>query len=298
MAAGRDEPPAVARWRVSRALRRARLDAGLIQGEVARRLAWSLSKVQRIESGDVAVSITDLRALLGIYDVDDEARIQRLAKDAAVSRRQRWAIPAEYRDHLTPGLRHLLQFEAQATVIRAYQPFLVPGPMQTPAMAEHLLNGFDKSLSEQDRKVRFDVRMMRGKRIAEALDAPTYLLMLDAALLSRVVGNRAMMADQLESLAESAQRPNVHVRIVKQADGAEVGMLGPFTILNLGDEPDEAVLYREAYTNDGIAKDSDTVDYYRTRFEEVWHRCHTSEESLGLIRGEGASLRASMIRDP
>ena len=64
MTAGFGEHPAVARRRVRLALRKARRSAGLNQGDVADRLGWSLSKAQRIEAGEVAVSITDLRALV------------------------------------------------------------------------------------------------------------------------------------------------------------------------------------------------------------------------------------------
>lgn len=299
MGATHDEPPAVARQRVRRALRRARLGTGLIQGDVAKRLGWSLSKVQRIESGEVTVSVTDLRALLQIYGVEDATTVEQLARDAAIARRQRWWIAPEHRDHLTQGLRQLLQFEAEATTIRAYQPFTFPGVLQTPAMAEHLLGYFDKSLTDEDRKVRFDVRMLRAKRIIGQAGAPTYLLMLDEAAIKREIGGRAVMAEQLEAVAEAAQRPNVHIRIVKLAQGVAVGMMGAFVVLDLtDDDAEDAVLYREAYTTDSVTHDVETVAHYRAAFEATWPRCYDQTDSLRLIRAEAAALRASLIRDP
>jgi transcriptional regulator with XRE-family HTH domain len=299
MGATHDEPPAVARQRVRRVLRKARLSTGLIQGDVASRLGWSLSKVQRIESGEVGVSVTDLRALLQVYGVEDNTAVEQLVRDAAISRRQRWWIPPEYRDHLTQGLRQLLQFEAEATTIRAYQPFIFPGVLQTPAMAEHLLGHFDKSLTEEDRKVRFDVRMLRAKRITGADDAPTYLLMLDEAAIKRETGGRAVMAEQLEAVADAARLPNVHIRIVKLAQGVPMGMMGAFVVLDLTDDDSEdAVLYREAYATDSVTHDVDTVAYYRAAFEAMWPRCYDQADSLRLIRAEAAALRAALIRDP
>jgi transcriptional regulator with XRE-family HTH domain len=299
MGAAKEEPPAVARQRVRRALRKARLNTGLVQVDVARRLNWSLSKVQRIESGDVGVSVTDLRALLGVYGVDDEAAIEQLARDAAISRRQRWSVPAAYREHLPAGLRQLIQFEDQAVVIRAYQPFIIPGVLQTPATAEYLLSWFDKSLTEEDRKVRFDVRMLRAKRITESAGAPVYLLMLDEAVLSRETGGRAVTAEQLETVVELAQRPNIHLRIVRLAQGGTVGMLGAFTVLDLsGDDDEDAVLYQESYSADQVIHDREIVAYYRARFEDLWPRCYDEPDSLRLIRAAAAAMRASLIRDP
>ena len=298
MGAAKEEPPAVARQRVRRALRKARLAEGLVQGEVARRLNWSLSKVQRIESGDVGVSVTDLRALLGIYGIQDGAVLEQLTRDAAISRRQRWSVPAEYREHLTPGLRQLIQFEDQATAIRAYQPFIFPGVMQTPATAQYLLSRFGGILTEEDRKVRFDVRMQRAKRIIDNGRAPTYLLMLDEAALSREVGGRAITAEQLEASLELAQRPNIHIRIVKLSEGATVGMLGPFTVLDLSrDDSEDAVLYREAYGTDAVDHDPGVVAYYRAQFEAVWPHCYDEADSIRLVRAAAAGMRASMIRD-
>ncbi|HET6530843.1 MAG TPA: helix-turn-helix transcriptional regulator, partial [Actinoplanes sp.] len=106
------------------ALRRARESTGLSQGAVAQRVRWSLSKIQRIEAGDVTVSGTDLRALLDLYGVTDSEEIEQLTEEARISRRQRWWTAPEYREHLTPGTLQLLQFEAEATAIRAYQPVL------------------------------------------------------------------------------------------------------------------------------------------------------------------------------
>src|SRR2546430_9024966 len=66
-----DDTPAVARRRVRLALRRAREDKRLTQTQVAEAMEWSLSKVMRIESGEVSVSPTDLRALLPLLGVTD-----------------------------------------------------------------------------------------------------------------------------------------------------------------------------------------------------------------------------------
>ena len=60
----RVDPPAVARRRVWMALRRAREVKGYTQGQVAEEMEWSLSKVMRIEKGEVSISVSDLRALM------------------------------------------------------------------------------------------------------------------------------------------------------------------------------------------------------------------------------------------
>lgn len=64
--------PAVARRRVRLALREAREAAVHTQSEVAEEMEWSLSKVIRIENGDVSITPNDLRPLLAFLEVRDK----------------------------------------------------------------------------------------------------------------------------------------------------------------------------------------------------------------------------------
>jgi len=287
------EPPAVARQRVRRALRKARQATDLSQGDVAKRLGWSLSKMQRIEGGEVGVSATDLRALLGVYGVVDADEIERLTEGARASRRQRWSVAPEHRDHLTPGLRDLLQFESEATAIRVYQPLLIPGIVQTPALADVILGWWDRSLSDEDRRVRYDVRMLRRKHVIERAGAPEFLLILDESVIMRRVGGAKIMAEQLEDLVEVAQQPNVRIRIVPLDRGARVGNVGSYQIMSLGDD-DDVALYREALDRDSVTYDQDENDIYREVFEKLWEQSFSEAATLRAITAEAARLRSSL----
>src|SRR5689334_6603939 len=112
--------PAVARRRVRLALRSAREAKQLTQTEIARAMDWSLSKVMRIEKGEVNVSSSDLKLLLEHLEVRDPDHVRQLLDDARLSRQQRWAIDQADRDHLTPAMLELIQYEAEATAIRYF----------------------------------------------------------------------------------------------------------------------------------------------------------------------------------
>src|SRR5215471_17337247 len=86
-----DNPsPAVQRRRLRTELRRARLDAGLTQEQVATAMDWSLSKLIRIENGSVGISTNDLRAILNHYKIADEARVSELLLLARAARERSW----------------------------------------------------------------------------------------------------------------------------------------------------------------------------------------------------------------
>ncbi|MFC7530768.1 helix-turn-helix domain-containing protein [Actinoplanes sp. GCM10030250] len=287
------EPPAVARRRVRFALRGHRQAVDLNQTEVAHRLGWSLSKVQRIESGEVGVSVTDLRALLQVYEVDDTDEIQRLVEDSKVSRRQRWYEAPEYRRHVTKSLRQLLQFESEATAIYAFQPVLVPGQLQTPAFAEAVLSWWkDKKLSDDDRRVRHDVRMLRRRQIFERVDGPDYHLILDESVVMRRTGGPQIMAEQLEALESVSRLPQMRIRVLPLSEGALGGAIGPFQILQLGpDLTEDSVLYRESFNRDNVTHDAAEIHFHHEVFEELWAQCLDEQASRLIMHAELASLR-------
>lgn len=73
-----DASPVVQRRRLRLELKQARQEAGLTQELVAEQMDWSLSKLIRIETGAVGISMNDLTALLRLYNVKDPKRVRAL----------------------------------------------------------------------------------------------------------------------------------------------------------------------------------------------------------------------------
>jgi transcriptional regulator with XRE-family HTH domain len=289
-------PPAVARHRVRLALRRAREARGLTQQYVAATLEWSLSKVNRIESGDVNVSSTDLQAMLRLFEVTDPDRVQQLLAEARQARsRGWWWEKPHYRENLTPGILALMQYEMGASEIRVFHPTLVPGLLQTHDYAEYVLNFWANELTEAERDTRLEIRMWRREQALMRPDPPNYLVILDESVMSRHVGGPQIMSEQLNELAALAGKPHITVRIMPFADAAVLTMLGPFIIFDLGDD-DSEVLYREGHLLDELNEEPTTVRRYRKYFDQMWGRCMTRNESLRQIECSAAGMSSSIDR--
>ena len=293
MAVGFEEHPAVFRRRVRMALRKARSEAGISQGDVAERLAWSLSKVQRIEIGEVTVSVTDLRALADLYGGFTPEQFAGLVAAARIARRSRWSIAPEYRESLTPAMIDLMGYEAHARRIDVYQPVLVPGVLQTSEMADFILGYWQGVLNPEQGRIRHEVRMLRRSQVIERGDAPAYRLVLDESVLSRVIGGRALMAEQLQALEKFAEMSRVHIRVLPLAEGGLMGLLGPFTLVELDDD---AVIYRETWSTDEIVDDPKAVADHSGYFAAMWENALNEEASLRLIRARAADLASQLDR--
>jgi transcriptional regulator with XRE-family HTH domain len=234
------QTPEYMRRRLRVELKQARQAAGFTQKDVAKALEWSPSKIIRIEAGEVAVTPTDLRVLLDHYGVRDKRRIDDLIVLARASRKQPWN---DYRDVYTPQSLTLFGYEPSASIIREFEPLVVPGLLQTEEYARAILvDTYGKDKETLDRVV--EARLER-QELLDRNPPPEMFFILDEAVIRRAVGGIGVMRRQLNQLGALGSRPNISIQIVPFTVGAHFGLRGPFTILEFPDPNDDDLLYLE-----------------------------------------------------
>jgi transcriptional regulator with XRE-family HTH domain len=283
------ESPAAARRRLRVALRRAREAKGLTQRQVADELDWSMSKVNRIESGEVTITSTDLQALLRLLDVTDPDRVADLTAAGRAARRRGWWDRPDYREHLTSAMTQSVQFETEATEIRSFQPTLIPGVLQTRDYAKTILTAWGKELADADVAARLEVRMQRREQLFSRPDPPTYLLILDESVPMRGIGGPRVMSEQLYDLLDMIRSGRVTVRVLPLASAA-IYAIGLFTIYANDDE--DIALYVEAELGDDVIYASDRIRQHRQTFERLWNLSLSVEQSIHLIDARASTLRS------
>jgi transcriptional regulator with XRE-family HTH domain len=289
--------PAVARHRLRLALRRRREATGRTQGDIAKSLDWSLSKLQRIEAGENSISTTDLQALLGQLKVTDPAVISTLVAQAKAARgRSRWDQP-RYRDQLTPATKALLDFEAVAVSIRNFQMMYIPGILQTPEVAAAMLHPWIAEVSDFDHAARLEVRLQRRAYVLERPDRPTYQLVLDESVLHRDVGGPTIYANQLRHLLGQSRQGLIQLRIAPFKVVPRIALNFPFTVLTMDtDEEEDSVVYRENQQADEIIQAPDRVHRHLHAFDQLWQQSFSQDASERLIEARASYLLASLDR--
>jgi hypothetical protein len=121
----------------------------------------------------------------------------------------------------------------------------VPGLLQTEDYARtvhraQLIDGRDEDI---DRLVR--VRMAR-QELLTAEDAPQVWLVINEAVLRRLVGGPDVMRAQLQRLAEAATLPKVTIQVVPFSAGAHPAMVGGFILLSFPSDPNIAYVEYQA----------------------------------------------------
>ena len=234
------ESPTIQRGRLRAELRRARREAGLTQEQVADAMEWSLSKVIRIEGGTVSVSITDLRALLGHYQVTDPEEIDSLVRLARAARERSWAN--EYKEIISPQYLSYIEYENAASIIRQFEPLLIPSLLQTEEYMRALLDDFAATQSRKDALVQL---RLRRQELLEQEQQPDLHFVMDEAAVRRQVGGPDAARRQLGHLVTMAGRDNITIEIVPFSAGYHPGMRGPLVLFEFPDPRDNDVLYLE-----------------------------------------------------
>lgn len=293
------DSPAAARRRVRLFLRHAREQKGLTQSQVAEEMEWSLSKVMRIESGEVTIAPNDLRPLLAYLDVSDKAVVDRLVEDVRISRRRRqaWWDEPEFRETLTVALRQLAQFESDAVAARYFQGVVFPGRLQTPAYAAAILDKYRDELTEEQIKMRLDARMRRRTAFLSGKKSTVFAL-LDQSVLHREVGGAGVLAEQISELLNLVRQKRLIVRVVPFSLDGPLPLYGSYELLHLDDQDDEnALMYRETSGDrDEIVEDRAVIKRHRELFELLWANAldeRSSERFMAdrvrALTGEGGS---------
>jgi transcriptional regulator with XRE-family HTH domain len=280
--------PAVQRRRLKTELRRARQQAGLTQEQVAVAMEWSLSKVIRIEAGTVGISANDLKALLGLYNLQGPAEVDNLLTLARAGRERPWQNV--YKDVASARLLQFIEFEAAASVTRNFQPLIVPGLLQTTDYARVMLRQLKGDLSDARIDALVDVRMRR-QELLDRDDAPLLFFVLDEAAARRVVGGTQVMRRQLDRLTELAARPRITVEVLPFSAGAYPALNGSFVIQEFPDSADADVLYQEGPQGEEIrSDDQELITHYREIFEELRNLSLSPQDSLSFLNGLAKDL--------
>ncbi|HEX3284079.1 MAG TPA: helix-turn-helix transcriptional regulator [Mycobacterium sp.] len=285
------DSPAVARRRVRLALRAARLAKKLTQSQVARAMDWSLSKVIRIEKGEVNVSPSDLKVLLEHLDVTDPGTVEGLLDDVRLSRSERWTVSTDDREHMTPAMIELVQFESEASTVRYYNHLVVPGVLQTRAYAEAIFANYPTDFDPGTVEARVALRERRRGLISRK-NGPEYLVLLDESVLMRVLGNSRAMAEQIELLLRLVSETKTQIRVLPLAGVTKLFFLGPFTIVDL-EEGQSTLFYREtAGGGDEVVHDPADVERHRRTFDQMWALALSREETAETLARQARKFRA------
>jgi hypothetical protein len=255
----RQAGPTVVRMLLGARLRRLRLAAGISREHAGTTIRASESKISRLELGRTGFKsrdVSDLLALYGVSDGDEQAILLGLATQANLA--GWWQ---SYSDVVPAWFEPYLGLEQAASVIRGYEVQFIPGLLQTADYARAVIRLAD-GLSEADADHRVTLRMHR-QQVLHRARPPHVWAVIDEAVLRRPIGGRAVMRGQVEHLAKMSLRGHVTIQLLPFSAGGHPAAGGPVTLLRFPEALLPDVVYTEqldsaVYLN----KPADTLHYW------------------------------------
>jgi transcriptional regulator with XRE-family HTH domain len=275
----RSHSPLLRARRLALELTRRREAAGLTRDEVTRRLEWANSTLFRIETGRTKPQPRSVRELLDLYGVTGSQK-EGLIQLAREARQPGWWY--SFRDVLPDPYEVYIGLEADAAVIRAFQPLVVPGFLQTPDYARAMIRSGPQELESDEVDRRLHVRMARQQVLRQA-HRPRLWAVLDEAALHRTVGSKTIMREQLMHLASMADAGKATIQIIPFSCGAHAGTTGPFVILSFAQPTDPNVVYLETIPNGIYLEHTSDIEAYMIAFDHLLTAALDPDDSISLI---------------
>jgi transcriptional regulator with XRE-family HTH domain len=268
--------PSVRSRQVSALLRTLREDLGLSGAEVANALGMSPSKISRIETGARGLRVEDVAAMLGHYKVPEQKRAQILDQVRKAEERGWW----ESQGLGLPELwQALINFESRATRIQNFEALFVPGLLQTDEYTEAIIRSINKTLSQVE--LTNLVASRRARQAVLGTRKLQFLAIIDESAIRRPIAESGVMRRQLRHLVDTADRPNVTVRVVPLQRGPYAGLRGPFAILEFEDEP--SLVYTENQVTSMFLDEKEDIAAYRVALGNILNEALEPAESAELI---------------
>lgn len=260
-------------------LRAHRTAQGWTQADVAAKVAFSESLIAQVETCRKSATPDLAKALDRVFQTPGFSESQQPDEWAPgtfgrlVKRLRNMPFPASFRSFAT--------HEAEAVALNTYQHSLVPGLLQTEDYARAVLatrpNAADDETDEQ-----VAGRLAR-QRVLFRDDPPAPMLwaLIDEGVLYRPVAPPPAMFEQLMHLVEFSRRPNISIQVVPYTAGGHTGLLGAFSVAELGNR--DAIVFVEDIADGRVFEDDITLSRVTLRFKSLQSEALPKGASRDLI---------------
>jgi transcriptional regulator with XRE-family HTH domain len=232
--------PVIQRRQLAAMLREGRQRAQVTIERVAEHLLCSPAKISRMETGQRAASLRDVRDLCALYEISDDLRDQMM--DLARQSRER-AWWAEY--ELPTPYANYVALEAAATRFQFFRSSVVPGIMQTERYAYDVIAAYFSPVDPMIVRRLTTARMQRQERFYQRDPLPEVHVVLDEAVLHRAVGGPEVMSEQLTRILDLTKLPETTVQVVPFSAGGHAAIECTFIVLFFEDDSRPRVVYVE-----------------------------------------------------
>ncbi|MFD3332582.1 helix-turn-helix domain-containing protein [Streptomyces sp. NPDC058700] len=264
------------------ALRALRQASGKEAKAVARSAVMSTAKLSKIENGRVAPATADVERILTALDVSPEIKAEYLAvARAQATEATAWRLFRRMGYHKKQ--EQIRALESSMTLLRLFQPSLVPGLLQTPEYIRGVLE--PKGLMDEQLSRTVSARIERQRVLYDTSKA-LHFVVTEPVLRWRLL-SPAMMAGQLDRIVSVSRLPNVEVRVVP-LDAPQRDVPGHSFVIR-----DDRVVTVETTHAEVVVTDPRDVSLYVEKFDRFASVSLAGDAMRDLVEG----IRDAFLRE-
>ncbi|MQY21225.1 helix-turn-helix domain-containing protein [Nocardia macrotermitis] len=239
--------------------------AGLNRQQVQDATKISDVTLYRIEEAVTRPQQRTLLALMDLYRANDAERelLTSLFKD---STKRGLLLP--YHHDLPEPYNTYISLEDQAEQLRAFEPLVIPGLLQTEQYAHALIAESDSEAGAEKIDSYVRSRLDRQQRLGGERPLKLWAI-IDEPAIRRIVGSSDITRAQLRRLVQAATLPNVTVQIIPFDSGGHPGMRGSFALMDFPEAEGPEVVYLDTMAGQIFVEEQGQVKRYNEQFVQL-----------------------------
>jgi hypothetical protein len=222
-----------------------------------------------------------VKALLIAYGVTDVREIDTFLSLAREASKPGWWH--RYGDALPDWFKVAVGLEESASLIRAYEPQVVPGLLQTEAYARAITKASFPAETQEESERRVALRLARQDLLKRPAP-PDYWVVLEETVLCRPIGGPEVMREQIKYLIEAAARSNITIQVLPFTAGWHPAMYGMFNIFRFPDDGMPDIVYSEALTSATYLNKPEETTQYAEALDRMAALAATPDQTITILR--------------
>jgi transcriptional regulator with XRE-family HTH domain len=184
---------------------------GLRLDQVADELQVSPSTVSRIETGLTTPKVWEVRALASFYGVESDTEAELVEWATALKAGEWWRPIAK---SLHADAQYLVALETEAAEIRNHCVLVVYGLLQSRNYARAVASSMLIGANQKEIDEFVELRVRRQELITRSDDPVQLHVIADEVCLRRPMATKEVMQEQLATLLERSELPNVTLQVM------------------------------------------------------------------------------------
>lgn len=253
--------------------------------ELADAAGLNQATISRIETGNIVPKASTLERLLDALNAPRAAR-RKLSDLLHALNSELSSWESVVRSGMRRKQEQVRKIEAQASVLKVFQPAIIPGLLQTAEYARKVFEEVGLTHGADDVDAALAARLDRQKILLDT--TKQFHFVITEGALRWSYAPVEIMLRQLQHIASLSRLNNVHIGVIPWMKKVPLVPLNSFVVF------DDRLVTVETYATELLLRDPGDVALYQRTFQKLKECAEHESKARSVVRRVQADYRASV----